>query len=78
MPTTLEGQVDKLIGEFDAWFQKETGNEPVVRSERAILKTFCWYITHACNTTSLPGVTLPAEEKSDDKEARVRDAVQSV
>ena len=39
-----EQQVDALLGQFDLYFQTELKNEPVIPSERAILKTFCWYL----------------------------------
>ena len=39
---TDEETVDKLIGEFDSWFQAR-GNDPIVHSERAIIKTFCYF-----------------------------------
>lgn len=38
----LEAAVDKELVAFDEWFQSR-GNDPIVRSERAILKTYLWY-----------------------------------
>jgi hypothetical protein len=38
-----EEKVNTLINEFDEWFQTK-GNDPIVRSERAILKTFFWWV----------------------------------
>jgi hypothetical protein len=37
-----EKTVDEEIAAFDAWFQSR-GNQPLVKSERAILKTYFWY-----------------------------------
>ncbi len=37
-----EKTVDEEIAAFDAWFQSK-GNDPLVKSERAILKTYFWY-----------------------------------
>lgn len=52
LKVTVEGQVestkdverlvDEEIAEFDHFFQ-EIGNDPVVRSERAIIKTYLAY-----------------------------------
>lgn len=39
----LEKVVDGDIDKFDVWFQKTVGAEPIVRSERAILKAYLWY-----------------------------------
>lgn len=78
MPTPLEAQVDKLIADFDDWFQKETGNEPMVRSERAIIKTMLWWLVHKCGVTTLPGVVVPVKESTNGEEAGVRDEVQPV
>jgi hypothetical protein len=75
MPTPLETQVDTLINEFDEWFQKETGNEPIVRSERAILKTCFYWLTHKCDGVQLPGVVMPVQEKTD-AQVDVSDSVQ--
>lgn len=38
----FEKAVDKDLEEFDQWAQKKLG-QPIVRSERAILKTYLWY-----------------------------------
>jgi hypothetical protein len=46
---TLEQVVDQEIEIFEAWF-RELGNEPIVRSERAILKTYLWWKTHPGET----------------------------
>jgi hypothetical protein len=59
MPTDEE-TVDKVIGEFDAWFQAK-GNDPIVRSERAIVKTFCWYLMHERTRTKIPHIE-PGED----------------
>jgi hypothetical protein len=56
MPTDEE-TVDKLIGEFDAWFQaRPGGNDPIVRSERAIIKTFCYFLIHEKERTKVPHI----------------------
>lgn len=39
-----ETSVDALIADFDLYFQHELTNEPLIQSERAIVKTFCWYL----------------------------------
>ena len=38
----LEAEVDEDIREFKAWFRSR-GAEPLVNSERAILKTWAWW-----------------------------------
>jgi hypothetical protein len=58
--TPEEETIDKLIGEFDSWFQQR-GNDPIVRSETAIIKTFCWYLMHEKNRTAIPGVEKKEE-----------------
>lgn len=40
----LEGEVEEDIAHFNVWFQKR-GNDPLARSEVAILKTFLWFKT---------------------------------
>jgi hypothetical protein len=42
---TLEGVVEEDIRSFEAWFRVK-GNDPLVRSEVAILKTYLWWKTH--------------------------------
>jgi hypothetical protein len=37
-----ESDVDAEIAAFDTWFQGR-GNEALVKSERAILKTYFWF-----------------------------------
>lgn len=39
---TLEAEVDRELDAFNEWFQAQ-GNGPIVRPEKAILKTFLWY-----------------------------------
>lgn len=39
----LEAAVDEDITRFDEYFQRELGNDPLVKSERAVLKTYLWY-----------------------------------
>lgn len=41
----LEKESDRELAEFDAWFQSK-GNSPLVRSEKAIVKTFLYYLAH--------------------------------
>ena len=42
----LEAAVDEDIAEFDRYFQQALKNEPLVFSERAILKTYLHWKTH--------------------------------
>lgn len=42
----LEAAVDEDIVEFDQYFQQVLQNEPLVLSERAILKTYLYWKTH--------------------------------
>ena len=45
-PEELEAEVDSDIAAFDAWFQQHLQNgQPLVRSERAILKTYLYWKT---------------------------------
>jgi hypothetical protein len=41
---SLESAVEKDIRRFEAWFQTQ-GNDPLVRSEVAILKTYLFFKT---------------------------------
>jgi len=59
-PERLEAAVDADIAAFDAWFQRR-GNEPLVRSEVAILKTWLFWKTHP-DDSSVP-TPSPAEER---------------
>lgn len=43
-------EVDLDIQEFDKWFQAQ-GNEPLVRSEKAILSTYVYWKTHVDKAT---------------------------
>lgn len=52
---TVEQTVDELIKEFDSWFQARN-NAPIVRPERAIIKTFCYFLIHEKNRKKIPGV----------------------
>jgi hypothetical protein len=52
---TVENQVDQLLREFDAWFQKKP-NDPLIGSEKAILKTFCWFLIHEKERSPIPVV----------------------
>lgn len=41
---TLEQTVDKELEAFNVWFMKKMEtDQPLVRSETAILKTYLWY-----------------------------------
>lgn len=80
--TELEQQVEKLIGEFEDWFTSprdgvDVRNEPIVRSEKAILKTFAWWLINLRDGVALPGVVVPVREKTN-AQADVRDQVQPV
>ena len=51
MPTE-EKVVDERIAKFNEWFQAQgadsgKGNDPLVGSEKAIIKTFLWWEAHA-------------------------------
>jgi hypothetical protein len=60
---TPEQRVDVLLDEFDKWFQQR-GNDPVVRSERAIMKTFCWFLMNVRERSTIP-VVEGEQEKCD-------------
>jgi hypothetical protein len=45
--TELLAAIDTDIAKFDECFQQELGNEPLVRSELAILKTYLFWKTHS-------------------------------
>ncbi len=51
----VEKKVDALISEFDRWFQGK-GNDPLVRSEIAAIKTFCWFLINVGERSTLPVV----------------------
>lgn len=40
--TAVEEEVNQSIKQFDAWFQG-LGNDPIVRGEFAIIKTYLYY-----------------------------------
>jgi hypothetical protein len=78
--TELEQQVEKLIAEFEEWFTSprdgtDIRNEPIVRSEKAIMKTLIWWLLNIRGGTTLPGV-VPVQEKKTDEKIDVRDPVQ--
>lgn len=64
----LEKRVDSLVTEFEDWFQ-ELGNEPLVRSERAAIKTFCWFLSHQKHKTAIPELQGPADGGTDVEKA---------
>lgn len=39
----IEAKADAAIAEFDEFFQNELKNDPLTRSEKAIIKTFLHY-----------------------------------
>jgi hypothetical protein len=41
----LEAAVDADIAKFDEYFQRELKNEPLIKSEYAMLKTYLWWKT---------------------------------
>lgn len=45
-----EAIIDEDIDKFDQWFQQKLDNEPLVRSERAIIKTYIHWKTHPKET----------------------------
>lgn len=63
----LEAKVDELLKDFDAWFQGRE-NEPLVRSERAILKTFCYYLAKEPERVKTHGVEFKTELKDGESE----------
>ena len=49
-----KAEVDEAIARFDAWFQQQGNNDPLVRGEHAIISTFLWWATHV-SKDALPG-----------------------
>lgn len=45
-PKALEAAVDADIASFDAYFQEAMKNDPLIPSEKAMLKTYLWWKTH--------------------------------
>ncbi|WP_394831799.1 hypothetical protein LVJ94_35315 [Pendulispora rubella] len=41
-----EADVDAEIKRFDQWFQTRLGNTPLTGSERAVVKTYIWFMHH--------------------------------
>lgn len=58
---TPEERVDTLITEFDTWFQARE-NDPLVRSEKAAIKTFCWFLMNVHERSTLPVVEDKGEQ----------------
>ena len=52
-----------MILDFDKWFQQRGSNHPLVGPERAILKTFCWYLTHESDRVTTQGVEFKVLQK---------------
>jgi hypothetical protein len=50
----LESVVEADIREFESWFQAQ-GNDPLVRSEVAILKTYLWWKTKGVGDVTQAG-----------------------
>lgn len=66
----LEQEVDGLISGFDTWFQSlGGGNDPLNRPERAVVKTFFWYLLKK------RGAELTFEEREDGTEEEGRSPV---
>lgn len=42
----VERLVDASIDEFNEYFQTDLKNEPLVRAERAIIKTYLYFLLH--------------------------------
>ena len=59
----LEPAIDADIARFNECFQQELGNEPLVRSELAILKTYLWFKTHAEAFVKPVELTNPNEDE---------------
>jgi hypothetical protein len=55
VPMSVETRVDALISEFDHWFRNK-GNDPLVRSEIAAIKTFCWFLINVRDRSTIPVV----------------------
>jgi hypothetical protein len=57
----LEKTVDAELDAFDAWFRANIMDEPLVKSERSILKTYLGYKLGVANATSgkTAGVEAP-------------------
>ncbi len=39
----IEKEVDEAVARFDQWF-RDRGNDPIIRSEKAIIKTFMYFM----------------------------------
>ena len=74
--TKVEQRVDALVAAFDKWFQSYSpqGNEPLVRPERAIIKTFCYYLTQV-NPDARPKLPVLEEKVEEDAQHRDSDVV---
>ena len=60
----VEAAVDAEIATFDQFFQNELQNDPLIRSELAILKTYLFWKTRETAVSS--SVSGPADtEKTD-------------
>ena len=63
MRTPLEENVDVLISQFDDWFQ-QTPNEPLTPAEKAIVKTFCWFLLEEAPPRLLHAVSAVLSSRS--------------
>jgi hypothetical protein len=69
--TVVEQKVDELLNAFDAWFQSK-GNAPLIKTERAILKTLAWWLINISDRPKLP---TGLEDKAEDAQDRDRNVV---
>ena len=60
--TLLEEGVEQQIQLFDDYFQSIADNDPLSPSERAIIKTFCWYLFYAAKEIAIPGMVIQHED----------------
>lgn len=74
--TKVERKVDELVAAFDKWFQSygPQGNEPLVNSERAIIKTFCYYLIQT-NPDVRPKLPVLEEKVNEDAQHSDSDVV---
>lgn len=59
-----EEKADAVIAEFNTWFQS-LPNEPLVRAELAILKSFLFYLDRTGCNTNLSDVVVTTKEKTE-------------
>jgi len=60
-----EQRVNTLLKEFDEWFQSR-GNEPLIKTELAIVKTFCWFLINVRERSKMPALEEKVEGDAQD------------